>query len=186
MKTFAIAAALAAIPLMAPAAAYADAPNGPRAEVTAGWDSVDGGTRLDDSGVAYVMGVGYDFSISPKSSFGVDAEIGGSDAKDRHSLAPGVNTTYKTGRDLYVGGRYTYAASDKINLFATAGYTNQRIKGSSSLGVHDSQNLDGVRVGAGVQYNLTDSVYWTTSYRYSNYEAGLDRSQILTGIGMRF
>lgn len=180
-----VAAALAATCTVA-VPAYAEAPNGPRAEAILGWDHFNGDTSLDDDGVTYGIGLGYDYAISGKSALGIDAEFTDSNGEQTKPLGADVTAKLSADRELYVGGRYTYAANDKINLFATAGYTNQRINVASSIGQEADQDLDGVRVGAGVQYNITDKLYWTTSYRYSNYEAGLDRSQVVTGIGFRF
>ena len=188
MKNFPTIASLLSVAAFAVATpSYAqNAPEGPRAEAIVGWDNFDGQSSLNSDGVTYGVGVGYDFSIASNSSLGIDAEVTDSDVKKNSPLGGNENLHMSAKRDLYVGARYTYAATDKVNLFATVGYSNQRVSGATSLGDHDSTNLDGVRVGAGVQYDFTDKIYWTTSYRYTNYEAGLERHQAMTGLGFRF
>lgn len=187
MKKIALLSAAAfTVAAFAPAAASAQtAPAGPRAEVIVGWDHANG-DGFDDDGIVYGLGIGYDLPVSSRSSLGVDAEISDSSAKRTVALGGGIDATYKAKRDLYVGARYSYAVADDLSLFATAGYTNQRLHAETSLGQSDSANLDGVRLGLGAQYDLSDNLYWTSSYRYSNYEAGFDRHQVVTGIGYRF
>lgn len=185
-KFIAIAATLATVTAFSPTAAHAEAPEGPRAEVIVGWDNMDGNSRLDTDGVMYGLGLGYDIPVASNLSIGIDAEISDSDVEKVNMLGTNVSATYSAERDLYAGGRITYAASDRLNLFATVGYTNQRIHGETSLGAIDNENLDGVRVGAGVQYDLGSNVYLTSSYRYSNYSNDLERHQIVGGIGIRF
>ena len=47
-------------------------------------------------------------------------------------------------------------------------------------------NLDGVRVGAGAQFGIGANSYIRTEYRYSNYQDGFDRHQVVGGFGFRF
>ena len=43
-----------------------------------------------------------------------------------------------------------------------------------------------LRVGAGVEQQLGTNLYAKAEYRYSNYEAGIERHQVLGGVGFRF
>ena len=47
-------------------------------------------------------------------------------------------------------------------------------------------NLDGVRVGAGLQYAIGGKSYVGGEYRYSNYEADVSRHQLALTVGTRF
>ena len=47
-------------------------------------------------------------------------------------------------------------------------------------------NLDGIRAGAGAQIGLGSRAYLRTEYRYSNYQDGVDRHQVVGGLGLRF
>ena len=88
----------------------------------------------------------------------------------------------EVGRDLYAGGRLGYVLGDSTLLYAKAGYTNAR---SSSPGLGGA-NGDGVRVGAGLEFKLSENTFARGEYRYSNYEDGVSRNQGLIGLGVKF
>jgi len=175
------ASAVALAAFATPAAAAA--PNGGRIEAVVGYDSVsfDLGAGLDDStsGVLYGIGAGYDFAVSPSVALGVDVE--GTDATT--DFEAGTDRV-AAGRDLYAGLRLTTAISDNANLYFKAGYTNARVKVETAA-LTDAANADGVRAGAGLQFNLSGNMYAGGEYRYSNYEAGLERHQGALVIGFR-
>ena len=50
----------------------------------------------------------------------------------------------------------------------------------------EGSNLDGIRVGGGVERALGGKSYVKTEYRYSNYQNGVSRHQVLAGVGIRF
>ena len=43
-----------------------------------------------------------------------------------------------------------------------------------------------MRVGAGIQYAIGRNAFVNAEYRYSNYEDGVSRNQVLGGFGVRF
>ena len=49
-----------------------------------------------------------------------------------------------------------------------------------------SRNLDGIRVGGGIEQRLGSRAYVKGEYRYSNYEAGAWKQEGLVGLGLRF
>ena len=106
MRKFAIAAALAAGTIATPALAQ-DNNNlgGFRIEGLVGYDHP---SILDESadGVAYGVGVGYDFQAG-NAVFGVEAEAMDSSADEdvAGAIIPGDSLRVRAGRDLYVGGR---------------------------------------------------------------------------------
>ena len=129
------AAAAAAIGFASPAMAQeTKAPVGLRVEALVGFDHA-GIDSFHENGVLFGVGAGYDVPVSNAFSLGLDVEGTDSTAKKN-----GLNA----GRDLYAGGRATFAVSPKANLYIKSGYTNARIK-ESGFG---SVNLDGFRVGA--------------------------------------
>ena len=72
-------------------------------------------------------------------------------------------------------------------VYAKAGYTNARFKVRSTVAaLNAADNLDGVRLGAGVEHMLGDRAFVKAEYRYSNYEAGAERHQAVLGFGYRF
>jgi len=203
--------ALPALAVAAPAAAQ-DAPTGGfRVEVLAGYDNVgvDEFEDEDDSvaqptgninGAVFGGGIGYDFAMG-NVMLGVDAELTDSTADrgifaDTDELGIVRVATLKFDRDIYVGGRLTAAFTDQVRGYVKAGYTRQRvIVGSPIEEVEDafdeediqtSGNLDGVRAGIGVQYSPDGNAYYGGEFRYSNYEADVDRKSFVFVVGYRF
>jgi outer membrane immunogenic protein len=165
---------------------------GPRIEVLGGWDHPTTQAGKDD-GFAYGVAAGYDFQVG-RAVLGAEGEWSDSTSK---SCVNGFTIANDrlcagTGRDLYVGGRVGVAVAPSTLLYAKAGYTNAQVRlrytgvtgGPDSF--RDHENLDGVRVGAGIEQKLTRTAYVKAEYRYSNYEQGVERHQVLGGVGVRF
>jgi len=175
MTYFAAAAAAFAFatPAMAQdtASATPAAPTGFRVEALVGWDrpSVDG---FHDNGILFGVGAGYDVAVGNAVSLGVDVE-----ASDSTTKKDGVST----GRDLYAGGRVNFAVSPNANVYVRGGYTNARFK-EDGFGA----NFDGFRVAGGGQFGIGGKAYVGGEYRYSNYEAGIERHQVALTVGTRF
>ena len=176
--TAASVAFLAATPALAQDAPAA--PTGPRVEALVGYDRVKAGGD-HDGGVLFGIGAGYDFAVGNGVSLGADIEATDSTQKEGDADIAQV----KSGRDLYAGGRVSFAVSPKANLYLKAGYTNARFKASDE-GDTFAENFDGVRVGAGGQVAVSGKAYVGGEYRYSNYEAGLSRHQVALTVGTRF
>ena len=170
MKRFAV-AAVAAIALATPALAQDEATfTGFRVEGLIGYDVVSNPAVNDQDGLLYGVGVGYDFNAGPVV-LGVEADITDSTTK----FGPLVSD-----RDLYVGARVGTVVGKSL-LYAKAGYTNARLELGS-----DGENLDGIRLGAGVEYALGGNMFLKGEYRYSNYEFDFSRHQVVGGFGFRF
>ncbi|HEX9932395.1 MAG TPA: outer membrane beta-barrel protein [Allosphingosinicella sp.] len=75
-------------------------------------------------------------------------------------------------------------------VYALAGYTNGRFRidydPANGPATSVSEDLDGVRVGAGFQQGFGNNLYTKVEYRYSNYEAGAERHQVIAGLGIAF
>ena len=172
-----LAASAAALAFASPALAQdaapaaAAAPAGFRLEALLGYDrsGIDG---VRANGVLYGVGAGFDFAVSNGVSLGVDAEASDSTAKKY-----GV----RAGRDLYAGGRVSFAVSPSANVYLKGGYTNARASGGGT-----GANADGFRVGAGLQYLVSGKAYVGAEGRYSKYEAGADKYQAVLTFGTRF
>jgi outer membrane immunogenic protein len=145
-------------------------------------------------GVAYGVGVGYDFQ-SGNAVFGLEAEASDTSANERVAgvVIPGDELRVRAGRDLYVGGRVGAVVGGRTLLYAKAGYTNARVRVDYEDGTAgtindftDRTNLDGVRAGAGAQFSIGSNAFLKTEYRYSNYQDGVDRHQVVGGFGFRF
>lgn len=199
MRNIALAALVAAT-VATPAFAQDQAPfTGARAEGVAGWDRISDGTGQDAGsrdGVLYGGQIGYDFQAG-RAVVGAEAELTGSTTKTRADglLTAGDRLRLNAGRDIYVGGRIGFAVSPAAMLYAKAGYTNARVEARYDTGttsVRDHSDLDGYRLGAGIEYKLSPNVYVKGEYRYSNYsdlkgyDVDIDRNQIVGGVGVRF
>ena len=193
MRKYLLAALLAGV-VASPAAAQEASPfSGLRVEGLVGYDRSD----VEDegtSGVLYGAQVGYDVQRGG-AVFGVETEITDSTVDE---CATGVEVATdelcaQFGRDLYVGGRVGAAVSPSILLYGKAGYTNGRVAVDYEDGTTATapdfevgRNLDGLRVGGGLEYAIGPNSYAKTEYRYSNYEQGFDRHQVVAGFGFRF
>lgn len=185
-----VVAALFAASAAAPALAQDKAPfTGARVEGIAGWDRVQNNGH--DNGVAYGIGAGYDIRTG-LGLVGIEAEASDSSVKQcvgsRTTIDPRLCA--KAGRDLYIGGRIGTVVGSKTLLYAKAGYTNAQAKLTTNDGISQTTlgktNLDGVRVGVGAEYALNSNAFVKTEYRYSNYEKGFSRNQVVAGFGFRF
>ncbi|WP_246218668.1 outer membrane protein [Parasphingorhabdus halotolerans] len=225
--------------MIVPAAAQAQETSpftGPRAEILLGYDTLRSGSDTDidtnndgifeDNGIdqsvdglAYGFGLGYDFDAGPVV-FGIEGEYmdsTGEQESDEGLSAPfGYRINLK--RDLYVGARIGAQVAPTTLLYAKGGYTNTAVESRfqdnlAADGVNfnfdDSQQVDGYRIGAGVEQliglglaGIGSSGFVKLEYRYSNYSSlkfndtlfngnneigvDLDRHQIMAGIGFRF
>ena len=194
MRKFAFAAALLAGTIATPALAQ-DNPNlgGFHVDGIVGWDR----SNIQDehaNGVTYGVGAGYDFRAG-NAIFGVEAEASDSSA-DRSvtgAVIAGDSLRVRAGRDLYVGGRVGVGVGSNSLVYAKAGYTNARFRadyddGTAATAADFVQrtNLDGIRAGVGAQIGVGSRAYLRTEYRYSNYQDGVDRHQVVGGFGVRF
>jgi len=204
MRKFIVAAAAATVALGAAAPAFAqDQVNAPftgvRIEALAGWDHANvesNGIGGKKDGFAYGGAVGYDVERSG-AVLGIEGEVTGSTAKQNayNLQVAGDHARLSAGRDLYIGGRIGFPVTPTTLLYVKGGYTNARVGidyDSSVLSLRDHRNLDGYRVGAGVEHRMPHNTYVKAEYRYSNYShddqnnLDLERHQILAGVGMRF
>lgn len=125
--------------------------------------------------------------------------------RDCAHLTPGKRLGIKSGRDLYIGGRLGFRATPRTLVYGKAGYTNARLDLTASDGTTETgnhYNLDGYRVGAGVEEAIGRNTYAKVEYRYSNYgtarleypsgantgnfSVDTDRHQVVVGVGVRF
>ena len=211
--------ALLAAPLISAAPALAQDTNptftGPRVEATLGYDHVGAGSSVSNNndrddqkidGLLYGGGVGYDLAVG-SLLVGVEGEATGSTARSGRN---DYTSTFgfgrvRQGRDLYVGGRVGILASPTVMVYAKGGYTNSRLRvlaGDTNTTTDTSFNLDGYRIGAGVEHAIGPNSYAKVEYRYSNYSRGnidfpngatsgrfdvdTDRHQVAASYGFRF
>lgn len=210
-------AAFGAAAVAAPAMAQETNPvfTGPRIEATLGYDHVGAGSSVSNNnnrddqkidGLLYGGGVGYDFAVGGLV-VGAEGEATGSTA--RSGTNP-YTSTFGFGRvrqlrDLYVGGRVGLLAGPSTMIYAKGGYTNSQLRvlaGSTTQSTNTRFNLDGYRVGAGVERAVGTNSFVKAEYRYSNYgrasvlygsgatsgkfDVDTDRHQVAVSYGLRF
>jgi outer membrane immunogenic protein len=193
MKKYVLAALLAGT-IATPALAQDAAPfTGLRVEGIVGYDTTD----IEDEGsggIAYGVGVGYDFQAGSLVA-GIEAEAADSTVDECVSNVVIATDTLCASlrRDLYAGGRIGTTIGSSTLLYAKAGYTNARVRAAyedgttgTTLDTVASDNLDGVRVGAGLEFAIGSNAFAKAEYRYSNYEQGFERHQGVIGFGFRF
>ena len=125
---------------------------------------------------------------------GVHAEIiTGYDVVDAKGVTSRLHVAggkSETDRDLYVGGRIGVSLGSKALAYVKAGYSNARMEYQGDDGegglIRGGDNGDGLRLGAGLEYRIAEKLFLKGEYRYSDYEAGVSRHQLVTGIGLRF
>lgn len=211
-------AGLSSIALATPAMAQDSSTfTGPRIEGIIGYDSVRPGSSTDIDNVddidqsiddvAYGVGVGYDFAVGG-AVLGVEGEWLESEAKtdyDTTNLTTFGVSNIDAGRDLYVGVRAGVPVTPSTLVYAKGGYTNARMNvlaTDNTTDVGTDVDLDGWRLGAGVEQAFGQNFFGKVEYRYSNYEEGefeapsglesdrfdvdLDRHQVMVGLGYRF
>lgn len=160
--------------------AFAQTFNGFNVNAITGIDHVKVG-GINATGVAYGFGLGYDFR-SGGAAIGVQLEA--ADSTTQQCSSPGC---LEAGRDLYAGIRAgaVVGPGQQWLIYGLAGYTNARVEFVSVPGHVD---LDGVRVGIGVERQFGPTPNWFTKAeaRYSNYQFGFQRWQGIVGVGYRF
>jgi outer membrane immunogenic protein len=190
MKTaFITMASVAALALTAsPAAAQTE---GFRAEVHGGWDRVSN-TGIEEDGILYGVGIGYDVRLGETAFVGVEAnaDLSNGDVCEADVFDDGDEACIAVRRDFSVGVRAGVNVAPNTAVYALAGYTNARFRldytEEGEDMVRTSANLDGLRVGAGVQQSFGNGAYAKVEYRYSNYEADTSRHNVLLGLGFQF
>ena len=167
-------AALAATPAFAQNDAQAF--NGGHVEAITGYDHVSGG----EDGILYGIGAGYDFRMN-NVVLGIEGEVLESTAGD---CAGAI--CVDASRDFYIGGRIGVVAAPRVLVYGKLGYSNARVEVTNG-NVEDSTNLDGIRAGAGVEWQFRNSpLSVRAEYRYTNYELGVERHQGTLGLAFRF
>jgi outer membrane immunogenic protein len=149
---------LVATPAMAQDAAAQTSFTGPRVGVNIGVADDD---LFGTESFTYGAEVGYDFDAGG-AVIGITGEIQDSD---------------DITRELALTGRVGARVGSNALIYATGGYSNIRV-----IGV----NVDGFRIGGGVELGIGSKGFVKFEQRYGNYEYGIDLYQSLIGAGLRF
>lgn len=198
-----VAAATVATPALAQDGESAFA--GPYLGAYAGYDKVAikdiaAGDSESKDGVAFGGIIGYNVDLN-STVIGIEAEIGDASTNESATdlLVAGDEIKLAANLDLFVGARLGLKASPKTLVYLKAGYAVTKATLSYDDGVDsfsESANLDGIRVGAGVEFVVSDRLLVRGEYRYSNYGEykyqgtptglGANRHQVILGVVSRF
>lgn len=201
--------------------------SGFRIEALGGYDSV--GVSVEEEvagdeanerkgGLLYGIGAGYDVSVG-NFTVGVEAEISEStvgqdfaiDDEFDGSVIEGTGSL-EAAHDIYVGARLGTRLSGSTLFYVKGGYSMAKAE-LNAVGSIDGEegeieadlNLDGLRLGAGFEGQLSNNVLVKLEYRYTDYSGGdvevegtsvdigeafdyigIDRHQLVVGVGYRF
>ena len=217
-KGLALIAATSLTAVSAPAFAQDTEFSGPWVAGVAGYDINKAGSSQDDDvnedrdesveGLMYGAAAGYDIDLGTMV-VGAEAEL--TDSKADTDYEENFNTfglgAVDAGRDIYAGVRAGYKVTPQTMVYAKGGYTNARFNYVGTDGetrYNRNLDLDGWRVGAGVEQKFGTNLFGKVEYRYSNYQEGeidfeaedipdsdrfdidTDRHQVVASVGMRF
>lgn len=181
--------------------------SGFRVEGVVGYDRLGSSEEDEDdnenvNGVAYGFGAGFDFDLGSMVA-GIEAEYTESTG-DKTVVEGGETTRLKTGDDLYVGGRLGFRAGPSTLVYGKLGFTTLSFKGrisDATEALEFKADGEGFRLGAGVEQLFGPNAYGKLEYRYSDYgklkleaagvdlgneDLGINRHQVVAGIGFRF
>jgi outer membrane immunogenic protein len=165
-----------------------------------GEDEEEASDDNSESGILYGIGIGYDIATNGAVA-GIEAEYTHSRIEECEGIFDEDDDDDEVcvglGRDLYVGARVGAVLRPAMLLYFKAGYTNLRTRLDTDDNLTDDEeeqildefslaSLDGVRVGAGLEFLLGTNAFVKAEYRYSNYEQGFQRHQGVVGVGFRF
>lgn len=154
-----------------------------------------------------VSGTGYDTDPHPRGLIGIiglglaphlaiEGVFGGSAQRDSvtdtSSGAP-VNIATKTHKTYGVYLKPRYQVSDKLELFARAGYLRTRLcldaagtVPGQAVSVRDSDTRGSLAWGLGANYAITPHMYLSGSYAQTHKRDGIRISGFNVGLGYRF
>lgn len=152
--------------------------HGGHVEAITGYDHISGAGGQD--GILYGVGGGYDYR-SGNAVFGIEGEVLESTTGDCVG-----NLCVDASRDFYIGGRIGAVVAPRVLVYGKLGYSNARVDVTQN-NVGDHTNLDGIRAGAGIEWQFRNSpLSMRAEYRYTNYESGVERHQGTLGLAFRF
>jgi outer membrane immunogenic protein len=158
MKNF-IAAVVLTLATCAAQPAFANDFGGVYLQGTAGVDDV---TSLPDtSDVVYGVNAGVNIPVG-------DAIVG---------VEASLDNVFQDEREIGASARLGYDLGG-VMPYVEAGYTNYRDV--------FSRELDGLRLGGGLEANLSEHAFISAEYRYTDFEAGAGKHAGLVGLGIRF
>lgn len=188
---YALAAAAACLPGVAAAQdsdTRASQFDGIRAEARLGYET----PTVSDSGNVYKIGS----AVSGGGEIGFDLKAGKSVVVGPYAVYEFSSVKLCDGPDcikedgnLGVGGRLGVAVSDKVLLYAKAGYARIGFSANTAFGT-GSTTKDGVQGAIGANLNFGKNFYGLVEFNYADYGSffgvNLQRRHVAGGVGLRF
>jgi outer membrane immunogenic protein len=144
---------------------------------------------IDSDGWLYGAYAGYGKTFD-QFYFGAEAEIGSASLSGNAGTVAGLPTKLDANESWGLSARAGYLLNDSTLLYARAGWqrTNYDVTvGTGATQVKASDNLDGYRLGGGLEYAVTDNVLVRTEYNYVNYDnTNFRENQVRVGVAYRF
>ena len=210
-----VVALVAAAPAAAQDVPAATVRTGVRVEGRVGWDrpvfdvkASDGTESLEGSagksGVVYAGEIGYDALLGGTTVIGAYAGIEGSSVEECAEVYGDDEACIGAGRNITVGVRAGALFGSSGLAYLKGGYSNgaltaeYRDPAAPGDNFDEQGELDGFHLGAGAELGFGRNVYGKLEYVYSNYgdyeyddgtaaaSLGIDRHQVVAGVGFRF
>lgn len=144
---------------------------------------------INREGVLYGAYAGYGQTID-QFYFGGEAEIGTANLSGSTGRVAGVRTKLDTNESWGLTARAGYLVKDQILVYGRAGWqrTNYDITvGTGTSQVKRGDNLDGYRLGGGVEFAVTNNILVRGEYNYINYnDTNFTENQLRLGVAYRF
>lgn len=200
--TVAAVVAIAATAVPASAAEF----SGFRAELQGGWDhpsvnydvndnagTFQGQYYVKHSGFMYGAEAGYDFAVSPTVILGVLGSVSGTTVKLQSEVVNNLyNASGSVGLNWNLAARAGFKVADSTLIYGAGGYASTKIKyyidnpTTPALSYETNRTYGGFLLAAGVEQAFGEKFYGKVEYRYSNYQSGVHRNDVVFGAGMRF
>ncbi|MFY8093919.1 MAG: outer membrane protein [Niveispirillum sp.] len=125
-----------------------------------------------------------------KLYLGAEAELGSASLSSNSGTVAGFATKLDANESWGLSARAGYLVADDVLLYGRAGWqrTNYDVTvGTGANRIKVGDNLDGYRLGGGLEYALTDNVLVRTEYNYVNYDdTNFRENQVRVGVAYRF
>lgn len=144
--------------------------------------------EFDADGWLYGAYAGYGKTFD-KLYLGGEIDLGSADISGKGTVA-GLTTRLDTNESYGISARAGYLVTNDALLYGRVGYqrTNYDVSvGTGATKISASDTLDGLRLGGGLEYALTDNVLARVEYNYTDYdETKFHENQVRVGVAYRF
>ncbi|MFV3075109.1 outer membrane protein [Niveispirillum fermenti] len=144
--------------------------------------------KFDSDGWLYGAYAGYGKTFD-SFYLGGEIDLGSADISGKGTVA-GLPTSLSMNESYGISARAGYLISNDALLYGRVGWqrTNYEVSvGSGATRIKADDTLDGLRLGGGLEYALTQNVLARVEYNYTDYDkTRFDENQIRVGVAYRF